>query len=186
MNEKGNSTLFYLLILSMLALLGVSYIKFKRDQIKDLKSKQEVFLCAKKVNGLSQSYIERINQINNALKLLTTGEKLTWIIPGINIVGKLGTKATIKILKTTQNAFTVKFAKELVLTPTFCHIQKSNFKLPFLQKRNHFNQLIRRDPIWKISVYSKYYLIKSQIRLKDLKTYSRIKRDISFLKPLFF
>lgn len=179
MNEKGNTTLLGLTFLLLFSILGSYFIQKQLFYISEQKTKQELLLCTKKVNGLTQNFIQNIKRTNYLLKMLTIGKYASIFIPGINLTTTTGVKLGIKTLKITQQTLLFSFMKNMgKMAMNQCSINPlrviqtpyQHYGLDF--KRNKFNEAKLRSKKWTVNTHKGKFLIMNSFDILQNKTSS--------------
>ncbi len=188
MNEKGNTTFMGLVFLMLFCFIGLNLVSKRVNQIKEQKDKQELFLCTKKINGLTQTFLKNIHKTNSYLKVLTIGKliSITIPIPGINLATKGGIANAIKIIKILQVKESISYLNYMRnIWLKGCKISPNAIKTPFKFyglgfKRDKLNQAKLRGKKWKIKVQKGKFLISNIYNSVSGKTRSEMKRASLF------
>lgn len=179
MNESGSTTLLGVCLLLLFSYLGLTHLSQRIDGSKNIQHKQKVLLCAKELNGLTTKFINNISFTNSTLKYLTIGKYTSLLIPfpGLNLATKQGVARAITITKASQMAFRLQYLARLKkVTLHSCSTGLNSYQTPFTQRRDKFNQLIKRKINWKLKIKSGPFLIVSKINLSSRRTTSSIKK----------
>jgi hypothetical protein len=191
MNEKGSTILFGMIIVMIFTSLSLLFIKKRMNRITIIKEKQQLHLCTKEANGLSQKFVKLINKTNHWLKVATITKYLSIIVPVLNTAGSISTKSAIKSLKIVQRLKTISYLKKIRdLHTSKCSFDISIYTTPlrfsrFSIKRNSYNQAIFRGTKWTYHVYSPQEVTKNTITNIGVVSSSLRKRANFLWRPLY-
>lgn len=190
MTEKGNSTLFGLLFLTIFVLIGINFFQLRLDKYKDLKDKQILLLCAKSYNGELRDYIQKMEAINKVIASISAGEKIINLTPIAFTLIKVLSKGSLFTLKRYQEYLGISLVKKTAqLLLKGCTIPNLYSIVPYRlgltgYVRNSLDQTVRKSQQWKIRMYKGSYQITNFHIFQGPKTTSKIrkvKRFLSFL-----
>lgn len=165
MNEKGSSLIFGISLLLILVSVVILYLNSQIIEINKIKSKNNLFLCAKEHNGITRNFIKKINQINSYLKILSATNFISIMIPQVGLITKASLKKTIKIMKLKQLQLTFSYIYQMnLLRIRTCPISKSTFLTPIKLngksiKRNNLNEALYRRKTWSDNLTTNQYII---------------------------
>ena len=186
-NQKGNSTLFFCLLISLLFIMSMIIIKKKIKFIENSKKKLEFSLCVKKNNGELRKYNSSIAITNSLLKTLTIGEYTTLVLPPfIGVPLSKGVKQVIKAVKFSQVGFHISFMNHLRKLVTKGCIPSPNLvRTPFKFslsgfERDGYNQAVKRRAEWNFRITNGTFYSISTLNVDSGKTKTQIKKALPF------
>jgi len=186
-NQKGNSTLFGITLIILFTFITLNIIHHKLKLFSNLQQKQQILICTKEVNGMTQALVKKIRETNHWLKILTLSKHITMAVPYLGLSGKISTKAGIKLLKKAQMLAVISHLKKMKdLDLKSCSFNWSIYKTPITIlglhiKRSQFNEAIFREEKWKYYVYS-----QSEITINSISNSGQVSSRISKrVKPLW-
>jgi len=169
--QRGSVSLFSLLILLLITIIGLKLISKKMDYISKHKSLIKNYLCSKEFNGVTGEHIGRLEKLNIAIKGLNTTGLIAMVIPG----GAFITGSSIRVKKVIQRVQTVfhfAYMKKLFdFTRKGCFFSPNAYKTPYKNKvyrleRNALGLAKLRSKSWNIYSIRKNHIIKSHFNYR--------------------
>jgi len=173
MNQRGDCTLFGILIVlalsSLLTLTSLSLIKsFKR-----LKQRTNLILCLKEFKGEQNQFIEFISKTNFGLKNISRAKLIAAIIPGLQL-SSMKAETLKRVIQKGQDLRLISYLNKMAqLKRQSCPIP-FNFRQPPFDfnlrgfKRNHEGIVITRKHQWKHFFQQNPYVISMSCQMRKI------------------
>jgi hypothetical protein len=188
MNQKGELTLFGILLTMGLTSVFIlhsiqliyNYTLFKR--------RAEFFICSKKSKILIREHANKIIKANWGIKNSDKIKYLSLFIPGFQGVGLKAEKVKI-LLKKFQDFELLKFRSKLMkLKIGGCSLEKGIFLSPFKTNASHhlrstFETAIPQEKIWQIKISHYPFLMTLSFDLKNSESLYPIISTLSEERP---
>jgi hypothetical protein len=173
MNQRGDCTLFGILILlalsSLLTLTSLSLIKsFKR-----LKQRTNLILCLKEFKGEQNQFIQFISKTNFALKNISRAKLIAAIIPGLQL-GSMKAETLKRVIQRSQDLRLISYLNKIAdLKRQSCPVPMKFRQSPFdfnLKglKRNYEGTVIIRNQQWKHYFQQHPYVISMSCQIRKI------------------
>lgn len=168
MNQKGEATLFTILVLVAISgLLTLCGLELERN-LRLIKHRTSLFLCVKETKGELQRYLKFMGRTNWALKNVSKAQLVAVFVPGLQGLALEADKAK-KIIKAAQNStLPLYLAKLRQLQRQGCPLDPRMFATPFElstsgHKRDIDEAAILRKKQWTYSFLKTPYLLTLSI-----------------------
>lgn len=182
MNEKGEVTIFCVLILVALSgLLTLTGLELQRS-FRLLQNRTELFLCVKETKGEFNNYMKFMGRTNWLLKNTSRAQLVMFLIPGLQGAA-MNADRLKRVVKHIQNATLVVYTKKMIdLKNKGCPLDPQMLLTPFElslkgYKRGIDDTAILRKKEWTYYFLKKPYLLTLKINAQG---FERIHPEIKY------
>lgn len=173
MNQKGETTLFVILLLVVMSgLLTLCGLELERS-FRHLKNRTSLFLCVKQSKGELNEYLKFIGRTNWALENIKKAQLVAIFVPGLQAVA-LDAQKAIKLIKIAQDSKLFIYLKKLNdLRNQGCPVDPRLLITPFelgstVHKRGLNDVVLLRSNKWNYHYLKIPFAINLEIRVIKL------------------
>lgn len=173
MNERGNTTLFGLMLVMVISMIGLHLIKLRVDYTKSNEQFQKLLLCSKETNGETKQFYDRISKSNAFIKALTITEYTSTVIPIYGVVASNSAAQAVEAIKLIQVGYLLSYLNKLrELTQKNCFLSPNIYKTPYELsitsglERNQFEEAKLRGDNWKYANMNAKSMIVTKLQFK--------------------
>ena len=144
-NQRGDSTLLSIVFILICACLAIGFLSFRIQHLKHQQAKQELILCNTVYKGETKRIIKRVETINLAIVVLTTGKAAgtvaTLMVPGIGLVARRSFGIALKGAKAAQQGLYLSYRAKIFKLSKKCTLNPRIFLGPYKTKNNYSKEI---------------------------------------------